>query len=336
MENAPLVSVITPCFNGESFLTFYFESILSQTYPNLQLIFVDDGSDDRTVEIAESFTERMKEKGYRYHIIKNAHRGQANAVNSGLQYAEGEYLIWPDSDDVLEKTSVEKRVRFLTDHPEYGFVRSNGRYFDFVTKEVQGRFSDGPDCNKEDIFLDLVMENTFCTCGCYMVRMSVLKEIYPEMRIMESEAGQNWQILIPVSGRTKCGYIDEDLYYVAVRENSHSRTKRSLQEEIERYEKLKEILKDGVKHSLREDANYEEIIEGKYDRILFLVYLRYEDDKNAKKQYAYLKEKKEVTTREYELYLKRFYPQYYKLWRYYRRVKGKLQRMLQGNDFHAA
>ena len=50
----PLVSIITPCYNGEAFLKRYFESILNQTYPNLELIFINDGSTDRTEEIALS------------------------------------------------------------------------------------------------------------------------------------------------------------------------------------------------------------------------------------------------------------------------------------------
>ena len=59
----PLVSIITPCYNGEAFLKRYFESILNQTYPNLELIFINDGSTDRTEEIALSYRERLEKRG---------------------------------------------------------------------------------------------------------------------------------------------------------------------------------------------------------------------------------------------------------------------------------
>ena len=58
----PLVSVITPCYNGEKYLDRYFKSILDQTYPNIELIFVNDGSNDKTEEIALSYKNKLEEK----------------------------------------------------------------------------------------------------------------------------------------------------------------------------------------------------------------------------------------------------------------------------------
>ena len=64
--NQPPVSIITPCYNGESDLERYFESILKQTYQNMELIFVDDGSTDRTSEIAEKYRGKLEGRGIRY------------------------------------------------------------------------------------------------------------------------------------------------------------------------------------------------------------------------------------------------------------------------------
>lgn len=109
----PLVSIITPCYNGEAFLKRYFESILNQTYPNLELIFINDGSTDRTEEIALSYRERLEKRGITYIYEKQENAGQAAALNRGLKLFTGEYLTWPDSDDVMTKDSIEKKSIFL-------------------------------------------------------------------------------------------------------------------------------------------------------------------------------------------------------------------------------
>ena len=97
----PLVSIITPCYNGEAFLKRYFESILNQTYPNLELIFINDGSTYRTEEIALSYRERLEKRGITYIYEKQENAGQAAALNRGLKLFTGEYLTWPDSDDEM-------------------------------------------------------------------------------------------------------------------------------------------------------------------------------------------------------------------------------------------
>ena len=71
----PLVSIITPCYNGEPYLDQYFDSILKQTYQHLELIFVDDGSTDRTSEIAENYREKLEDRGIRYILLKQENRG---------------------------------------------------------------------------------------------------------------------------------------------------------------------------------------------------------------------------------------------------------------------
>lgn len=131
----PLVSIITPCYNGEAFLKRYFESILNQTYPNLELIFINDGSTDRTEEIALSYRERLEKRGITYIYEKQENAGQAAALNRGLKLFTGEYLTWPDSDDEMTKDSIEKKVNFLEKNPKYEMVRSNGVYFDETTHE---------------------------------------------------------------------------------------------------------------------------------------------------------------------------------------------------------
>ena len=130
------VSIVTPVYNGEKHLSQMLESVLHQTYGQIEMILVDDGSTDGTLELAESYRDKFAARGYEYHLIRAKHKNAAGAINGGLPYVTGEYLIWPDSDDVLKPESVERRVRFLQERPQYQCVRSQAEYFDISTGEI--------------------------------------------------------------------------------------------------------------------------------------------------------------------------------------------------------
>ena len=331
----PCVTIITPCYNGEAFLDKYFKSILSQTYENLELIFVNDGSTDQTEEIAFSYREALEKRGIVYKYMYQPNGGQASAMNTGFREMTGEYLVWPDSDDLLLPDSIEKRVRFLEDNPGYGMVRSNAVALSHDAREIQFRFSNSENRFHEDIFLDLILEETYCACGCYMIRTELFRTIYPNLRIKTGRVGQNWQILIPMAGKYLCGYIDEDLYQVILWPQSHSRQKRTLKEEVARRMGLKEVLLDGIWRSGRTDRDYQKIVDIKYDRILFHVHLDHGDLISAKGFYKRLSEENAVTETDRLRYLKVYDPIGYHVHQLAKLVKrgiGKIKRMLLENN----
>ena len=116
MGNPPflpgLVTVIVPFFNRERFLPRTIASILRQSYPKLQLILSDDGSTDRSWSVAGSFRDR------RILLIRSGkQRGKPHAVNQALRFAQGEWIAFFDSDDLMVPRSLEVRVDFLKRHP---------------------------------------------------------------------------------------------------------------------------------------------------------------------------------------------------------------------------
>ena len=237
------VSVVTPVYNGEAYLGKMLESVLGQTYPDLEMILVDDGSSDNTVRVAEGYRERFAQKGYSYRIVKAEHKNASSAVNRGLAYVTGEYLIWPDSDDILEPESVEKRVEFLKGHPEYRCVRSLSRYVDARTGELCERSDEQRgDLGKEELFWDILESKTFVCCGCYMLRTEAFLGIYPKRRIPEYDVGQNFQMLLPFMYYYKCPTICEELYNVTVRPGSHSRRELSQAEEEKKYKDYEHLI----------------------------------------------------------------------------------------------
>lgn len=218
-----LVSVLTPVYNGERYIARLLDSILNQTYPDIEMILSDDGSTDDTVEIASAYIPKFEGKGYTLKIILSPHKNASAAMNAGFYHVNGEYLIWPDSDDELFPDSVATRVNFLNLHPEYHCVRSLMEYVSNETGEtIQCEESLG-DLTKEDIFWDVLEWRTFCCSGCYMLKTEDFFQIYPSKRIPESIIGQNFQMLLPFLYHYKCPTIPEKLYRVYVRSDSHSR-----------------------------------------------------------------------------------------------------------------
>lgn len=242
-----MVSVVTPVFNGELHMSRMLDSILNQTYLHIEMILADDGSSDETIRIAEGYREKFAVKGYGYRIVQGRHKNASSAINQGLPYVTGEYLIWPDSDDVLEPESVERRVEFLKQHPQYQCVRSLSYYFDSQTGEPRKSDEQTGNLENEYLFWDILESKTFVCCGCYMVKSKRFFEIYPNRHIPEYPVGQNFQMLLPYMFRYLCPTIRERLYGVCVREGSHSRTLLTQAEEEKKYldyEKLVDEIAD--------------------------------------------------------------------------------------------
>lgn len=236
------VSVVTPVYNGELHLSHMLDSVLGQTYSDVEMILVDDGSTDGTVYMAEDYRGRFEIRGYRFCIVQTVHRSASAAINQGLPYVTGEYLIWPDSDDVLEPESIERRVSFLKNNPNFQCVRTLPYYFDQETKKRQPADERIGDIAKEDLFWDILEFRTFVCCGCYMLRSGCFFEIYPGRHIPEYSIGQNFQMLLPYMFHYKCPTIPEQLYGVCVRKGSHSRRKLTQEEEQQKYREYEELV----------------------------------------------------------------------------------------------
>lgn len=112
-DEMKLISVIIPVYNAEPYLSRAIDSVRNQTYTNLQIILIDDGSLDKSGEICDSY----KEKDSRIEVIHQKNRGQAEARNAGLKIARGELLGFVDSDDYIESDMYEKLYQGLQSYP---------------------------------------------------------------------------------------------------------------------------------------------------------------------------------------------------------------------------
>jgi glycosyltransferase involved in cell wall biosynthesis len=112
----PKVSVIIPTYNQAHFIAESIQSVLDQTFQDFEIVVVDDGSTDNTKEVVCNF------KDVRIKYIYQENNGVSTARNTGICASTGEYIAFLDSDDVLLKNSLEKRVQVLNRHPEVAFI----------------------------------------------------------------------------------------------------------------------------------------------------------------------------------------------------------------------
>jgi glycosyltransferase involved in cell wall biosynthesis len=110
----PLVSVIIPCYNHASYLHESIPSILNQTYKNIEIIVIDDGSKDNTREVALSYP------GVKCVTKKN--EGLSAARNTGIEVSRGDYLMFIDADDLYYPEAVETNLKYFLQHTECAFV----------------------------------------------------------------------------------------------------------------------------------------------------------------------------------------------------------------------
>lgn len=109
----PLVTVIVASYNGERFLRETLESLFAQDFESFEVVFVDDGSEDGTAEIATSFPVRY---------LHQPNKGLPAARNAGLAEAKGDLIAFLDDDDLLPPTKLRIQSQYLLEHPEAGCV----------------------------------------------------------------------------------------------------------------------------------------------------------------------------------------------------------------------
>jgi glycosyltransferase involved in cell wall biosynthesis len=135
----PKISIIIPSYNCGQYIGEAINSILTQTYKDLEVIVVDDGSEDNTKEALFTYIEK---KLIRYIFQEN--RGPGAARNTGIKVAKGQYITFLDADDVLLPESIEKRCNFLDKHPNVFLV-----FGDYYKIEKSGKDHNTPQLKKE-------------------------------------------------------------------------------------------------------------------------------------------------------------------------------------------
>jgi glycosyltransferase involved in cell wall biosynthesis len=124
MSGVPAVSVLLPVYNGEAWIAASIESVLAQTFADLEVLVVDDGSSDRTREVVRGFQDPRVE------LVESGRRGLVATLNEGLSRARAPLVARQDADDVSHPRRLELQMQHLHEHPEVVVVGTEGRVLD--------------------------------------------------------------------------------------------------------------------------------------------------------------------------------------------------------------
>lgn len=121
-----LVSIVVPCYNSASLVSETLDSVLRQTYKDLEVILVNDGSSDNLEEVLKPYLDRYTNFQY----ISQENKGAATARNTGAKQTKGEYLLFLDSDDLIDPTYIQRCVEVLSSSPDVKLVYCKALLFD--------------------------------------------------------------------------------------------------------------------------------------------------------------------------------------------------------------
>lgn len=154
-----LVSIITPCYNGEKYIAETIESVLSQTYRNWEMIIVDDGSKDGSAEIVK----KCQKKDPRIKFLQQANAGSAAARNNGIRHAKGRYICLLDADDVWNSNFLAEQLDFMKKNDTVCVFSSYDR-IDDKSQKIQHTTNAKPFITQKDM---KVMNQIGCLTGVY-------------------------------------------------------------------------------------------------------------------------------------------------------------------------
>lgn len=133
--NSPLVSVIIPCYNQGQFLMESLDSVKAQTYSNIEIIVVNDGStDEETNRIINELNDPLIK------IINKDNGGLSSARNAGIGIAKGEFLLPLDADDKIGSQYIQKSLEVFDADPKAGIVFCKGKYFGAINKNMDNEY----------------------------------------------------------------------------------------------------------------------------------------------------------------------------------------------------
>lgn len=116
MSDQPLVSVVIPCYNHEQFVQDCIQSVIDQTYKNIELIIIDDGSNDGSVAKIEEMIELCKERFTHFEFRHRPNKGLSATLNEALEWCRGKYFAAIASDDILLKEKTKNQFDFIENH----------------------------------------------------------------------------------------------------------------------------------------------------------------------------------------------------------------------------
>lgn len=170
----PFVSVVIPAFNAEEWLPETLRSVFAQTYRNLEIILVDDGSVDRTRKVAKEILARSP---FPHQILRQQNNGVSAARNAGCRTAKGRWIQFLDADDLLHPQKIELQVNWSQEHCSADIVYSNWEKLILRSGSWQGEGLIRMPLIGQDALADILKDENFQQLGSQLVRKTAFDRV---------------------------------------------------------------------------------------------------------------------------------------------------------------
>ncbi|ASV74973.1 putative glycosyl transferase [Thermogutta terrifontis] len=219
-----LVTVLTAGFNARKYLKRYLEGLVLQDYTPLQIVFVDDGSTDGSLEFIQYWVTRVNFAAELFITLRQENRGPHVAMNHGLRFATGDLILPVDADDMLLPGAVHAFVKAFEDNPTVDLVYAEHRRCDenfqpLLRPKLSPRLKDS-----SNLLYNLLRYGMFIPAGAYCYRRRCL-DYLPNKQFTPEYQAQNLELLLHTAARGRCLYLDAETVELTVRSNSRSRAK---------------------------------------------------------------------------------------------------------------
>ena len=278
-----LISVVIPCYNVEKFLDDCFAVIKAQTYKNIEVIFVNDGSKDNTLSKIKTFCETDE----RYKYVDQKNRGLSGARNAGVEAANGKYVYFMDSDDLIHPEILNVLHRNITlENFDCAVCGVKLVKEEFSIKKIKSKLKKRhlKIFNDREGFISQYLSTRILNLGVWnkLYKMEILKQIENFPNVFDEEIKMSEDVLFSVKYLSLCKKIcftKTNMYFYRQRKNSimHSSFKESSFTIFKGVEEIIEICEKDFPKAVR----YAQTFKGiacivLLDRILKSDYLNYE------------------------------------------------------------
>ena len=243
VSSLPLVSVVVPSYNYASYLEERIESILNQTYPNIEIIVIDDCSPDNSVEVLQKYASHPSVRL----VCKDKNEGWIATNNQGAELASGEYVLFAQCDDVCDPEMIERLVEPLRKSPSAGISFCRSLLVDesgeFLGEDYAGREADFKECCKKDVLITKHQMAMFLLHSCVIPNLSAVlirKECFDVVGGFPKDypACADWAWFLSIAEHYGVAYVAKPLNYFM----QHGETIRSLTKDKVLYEEYFRLL----------------------------------------------------------------------------------------------
>lgn len=226
MKNSPLVSVIIPAYNHEMYIEEALQSVINQTYKNIQLIVINDGSTDGTEAIIANFIKKYNNFNIEY--LSKPNEGICRTLNKGLELAKGKYVALLASDDMYAPDRIEKQLKLMEENANIGLVFSD-HYFVRFNQITQIKATDyKPNIKKcfinniqnVNMYEKLLTENIIPALTVF-----IRKECFDKVGGFDNNLKrEDYDMWLRISKEFPIAFIDEPLAYYRIHDSNLSHT----------------------------------------------------------------------------------------------------------------